>query len=168
MMCGRAPLLVRKRRLPQKPPASLKLFFSSKTPDLRTRASTPEQFKPCCVRRALIQRRKERAKRRHPPQAERTNASGVRRRRMLENARAKKRRLNPAWGQRRNFGELNGRGRCVHQWRFNSVIVAARGDHRHNAIVLDATSILVDALVELRGSTQGERPEKPYGNQCRD
>src|SRR5438094_3606636 len=74
MMCGRAPLLVRKRRLPQKPPASLKLFFSSKAPDLETRAATPEQFKPCCVRRALIQRRKERAKRRYPPQAERINA----------------------------------------------------------------------------------------------
>jgi len=83
---------------------------------------------------------------------------------MLENACAEKRRLNPAWGQRRNFGELNGRGRCVHQWRLNSVIVAARGDHRHRAIVLDATSILVDALVELRGSTQGERPKECRGN----
>ena len=72
---------------------------------------------------------------------------------MLENARAKKRRLNPAWGQRRNFGEMNGRGRCVYQWRLNSLIVAARGDHRHRTIVLDATSILVDAPVELRGST---------------
>jgi hypothetical protein len=42
----------------------------------------------------------------------------------------------------------------------SSMIVAARGDHRHRAIVLDATSIVVDALVELRGSTQRERPKE--------
>src|SRR5439155_20782295 len=106
MMCGRAPLLVRKRRLPQKPPASLKLFFSSKTPDLETRASTPEQFKPCCVRRALIQRRKERAKRRYPLKAERINASGVRGRRMLENECAKERRRNPDRIERQNLRQL--------------------------------------------------------------
>src|SRR6266496_3714420 len=168
MMCGRAPLLVRKRRLPQKPPASLKLFFSSKTPDLETRASTPDQFKPCCVRRALIQRRKERAKRRYPPQAERINASGVRWRRVLENACAKKRRLNPTRSQRRNFGKLMRLDRCADQRRMSSMIVAAGGDHGDRAVVLDAIRIVVDALVELRGSTQGERPEKPYGNQCSD
>ena len=31
-----------------------KIIFFIKTPDLETRASTPEQFKPCCVRRAMI------------------------------------------------------------------------------------------------------------------
>jgi len=41
-----------------------------------------------------------------------------------------------------------------------SVIVAAGGDHGDRAGVLDATSMLVDALVELRGSTQGERPKE--------
>src|SRR5205814_1791210 len=90
------------------------------------------------------------------------------RRRMLENACAKKRRLNPARGQRRNFGKLNGRGRCADQRRISSMIVAARGDHGHSAVVLGPIRILVHALVELRGSTQGECPEKPYGNQCRD
>ena len=85
-------------------------------------------------------------------------------RRVLEDARAKERRLNPARGQRRNIGELKRRDGCAYQRRMSSVIVAARGDHRHRAIVLDATSILVDALVELRGSTQGERPEKCRGD----
>ena len=35
----------------------------------------------------------------------------------------------------------------------SNVIVAARGDHRHRAIVFDTIRILVDALVQLRGST---------------
>src|SRR5213078_390132 len=104
----RAALLARKRSPAGKPPALPKYFFSFKTPDLRTRASTPEQFKPCCVRRALIQRRKERAKRRHPPQAERTNASGVRRRRMLENACAEKRCCNPDRIESGNLRRLYG------------------------------------------------------------
>src|SRR5205809_4701515 len=69
-----AALLARKRSPAGKSPALPKFVFSFKAPDLKTRASTPEQLKPCCVRRALIQRRKERAKRRYPPQAERINA----------------------------------------------------------------------------------------------
>src|SRR6266699_2410334 len=103
MMYGWAPPPARRRLPTGKSPALPKYFFSSKTPDLETRASTPEQFKPCCVRRALIQRRKERTRRRYPPEAERINASGVRWRRVLENACAKKWRLNPALDQRRNF-----------------------------------------------------------------
>src|SRR5436305_10148439 len=74
MSWKRTALLARKRSPAGKSPALPKYFFSFKTPDLETRASTPEQFKLCCVRRALIQRRKERAKRRYPPQAERINA----------------------------------------------------------------------------------------------
>ena len=48
------------------------------------------------------------------------------------------------------------------------MIVTARCDHRHRAIVLSTIRILVDALVQLRGSTQDERPKKPYGNERRD
>ena len=87
---------------------------------------------------------------------------------MLENACAKKRRLNPAGSQRRNFRKLNGRKRHADQWRMSSMIVAARCDHCRCAIVLDATCILVDALMQLRGSTQRERPKKPYGDEGRD
>src|SRR5436305_1736708 len=110
----RAALLARKRSPAGKSPALPKYLFSFKTPDLKTRASTPEQFEPCCVRRALIQRRKERAKRRYPPQAERTNASGVRGRRMLENACAKKRCCNPDRIESRNLQRLYGSRRRNH------------------------------------------------------
>src|SRR6266853_626912 len=48
--------------------------------------------------------------------------------RMLEDACAKKRRLNPAWGQRRNFGKLNGRGRCADKWYMSNVLVTPRRD----------------------------------------
>ena len=89
-------------------------------------------------------------------------------RRMLENACAKKRRLNPAGSQRRNFRKLNGRKRHTDQWRMSSMIVAARCDHCRCAIVLDATCILVDALMQLRGSTERERPKKRSGNEGRD
>jgi hypothetical protein len=82
------------------------------------------------------------------------------RRRMLEDARAKKRRLNPARGQRRNFGKLNGRHRSTNQGRMSSMVVAARGDHRYRAIVFDAARILVEALMQLRGGTQRERPKE--------
>src|SRR5437773_2093234 len=164
----RAALLARKRSPAGKPPALPKYFFSFKPPDLKTRASTPQQFKPCCVRRALIQRRKERAKRRYPPQAEGTNASGVRWRRVLEKACAKKRRLNPARDQRRNFGKLNGLDRCADQQRMSSMIVASRGDHGDRAGVLDTIRVAVHALVQLRRSTQRKRAEKCRGNTCRD
>ena len=87
-----------------------------------------------------------------------------RRRRVLENASAKKRRLDPLRSQRRNFGKVNGRHRHADQWRMSSMIVTAGGDHRHRAVVLDAVRILVDALMQLRGSTQRERPEKCHGD----
>ena len=87
---------------------------------------------------------------------------------MLENAGAKKRRLNPARGQRRNFGKLNGRGRCANQWQVSSMIVAARCDHGRRAIVLGTIRILVDALVQLRRNTERQRPEKSDGNANRN
>jgi hypothetical protein len=87
---------------------------------------------------------------------------------MLEDACAKKRRLNPARGQRRNFGKLNGRHRSTDQGRMSSMIVAARCNHRYRAIVFDATRILVEALMQLRGGTQRERPEKCRENANRN
>ena len=48
------------------------------------------------------------------------------------------------------------------------MIVTAGGDHCRRAIVLNTIRILVDALVQLRGSTQRERPEKRYGDEYRD
>ena len=69
---------------------------------------------------------------------------------MLENACAKKRRLNPAQGPRRNFRKLKNQGSCADQRRMSSVIVAGGSDHRHRAIVLGAIRFLVDTLMQLR------------------
>jgi len=88
----------------------------------------------------------------------------ARRRRVLEDARAEKRRLNPARGQRRNYGKLNRRNGGSDERRMSSMIIITRRNHRRCAAVLDATRVRVDALMQLRGSTQRKRPEKPYGN----
>jgi len=56
----------------------------------------------------------------------------------------------------------------AHQWRMSGMIVIPRGDHCRRAIVLDTIRILVDALVQLRGSAQRERPEKCRGNEGGD
>jgi len=50
----------------------------------------------------------------------------------------------------------------------SNVIVVARGNHGRRTIVLDTIRIRVDALMQLRSSTQCERPEKTYGNECCD
>ena len=88
----------------------------------------------------------------------------ARRRRVFENARAKKRRFDPLRSQRRNFERVNDWGECADQWRMSGMIVAAGGDHCRCAIVLDAIRVLVGALVQLRRSTQRERPEKCRGD----
>src|SRR5438093_3974591 len=131
----REALLARKRLPAGKSPALPKQFFSFKTPELKTRASTPEQFKPCCVRRALIQRRKERAKRRYPLKAERINASGVRGRRMLENECAKERRRNPDRIERQNLRKLYGSRRRNHQGHSGGVMTTAGSDQRNRAFM---------------------------------
>ena len=85
-------------------------------------------------------------------------------RRVLENARAEKRRFDPLRSQRRNFRKVNGRDRCADQRRMSDMIVTAGGDHCRHAVVLYKIRILVHALVQLRGSTQGERPKKSRTN----
>ena len=87
---------------------------------------------------------------------------------MLEDVSAKKWRLNPARGQRRNFGKLNGREGCAEQRYISSMIVAARCEHRHRAVVLDTIRVRVNALVQFRGRTQRERPEKRARNEDRE
>ena len=87
---------------------------------------------------------------------------------MLENACAKKQQFDPLRSQRRNFRKLIGRNGCAEQRHMSSVIVAARRHHRNRAAVIDAVRVCVDALVQLRGSAQRERPEKCHGDKCRD
>jgi hypothetical protein len=42
----------------------------------------------------------------------------------------------------------------------SGVIVTARGDHCHGAVVIHAIRVRMDALVQLRGSAQRKRAEK--------
>ena len=92
----------------------------------------------------------------------------MRGRRVLENARAKKRRFDPLRGQRRNFGKLSRGNRCADQRWVSGVIVAARRNHCRCATVLDAIRVCVKALVQLRGRTQRKRPEKRSGDANRN
>ena len=50
----------------------------------------------------------------------------------------------------------------------SSMIVTAGRNHRRCAVVLDAIRILVDPLVQLRGNTERERPEKSRANANRN
>ena len=50
----------------------------------------------------------------------------------------------------------------------SDMIVTARGDHGRDAAVLDPVCVLVDALVQLRGNTQRERPKKCSANTNRN
>jgi len=86
------------------------------------------------------------------------------RRCVLEDARAKKRRFDPLRSQRRNCGKVNGRNRYADQWRVRRMIVVSRGDHCRRAAVLDPIRICVKALMQLRRSTQRERPDKCRGD----
>jgi hypothetical protein len=87
---------------------------------------------------------------------------------MLEDARAKKWRLDPLRSQRRNFGKVNGRSRSAHQWRMSGMIVVARGDHCRRAAVLNSIRICVKAVMQLRRGTQRERPDKCRENANRN
>src|SRR5207247_10067667 len=99
------PLPARKRLLQAEPPARLKLFCSSKTPDSKASAKSPSEF---CVLHALIQRREERTERRCPHEAVEIKELGVRRRRMREGMRAKNERRNRRGAERRYFRGSNG------------------------------------------------------------
>ena len=79
---------------------------------------------------------------------------------MRENVRAKKKWLNPNRAQCQNSRKLDRRSRGAYQWQMRGVIVIPRGDHCRGAIVLDAIRVGVDALMQLRGSTQRQRAEK--------
>ena len=88
--------------------------------------------------------------------------------RMLEDACAKKRRLNPAWGQRRNFGKLNGRGRCADKWYMSNVLVTPRRDQRNHTNVFAAIRIRVNARVQLRRDATEKCPRERCENDSRD
>ena len=70
-----------------------------------------------------------------------------RRWRVLENACAKKRRLDPLRSQRRNFGKMNGWQLCTDQWRLRGMIITASRNQRNRASVIAAVRISVNARV---------------------
>src|SRR2546430_8433432 len=71
-------------------------------------------------------------------------------RRMLENVRAKERRLNPARAQRRNFGKLNGGSPWADPPRTRDLIVIFPDQHPPRAGVPRAHFILVHAPLPPR------------------
>ena len=87
---------------------------------------------------------------------------------MLENACAKKRRLDPLRSQRRNFGKMNGWQLCTDQWRLRGMIITASRNQRNRASVIAAVRISVNARVQLRRNTQEQRPEKRCGDEGRN
>jgi len=84
---------------------------------------------------------------------------GACRRRVFENTRQQKQRLDPEWSQLRNF-EFVGRDRRADQQRDRRMIEITGGNERDRARVIDAIRIGVKALVELRRNAQRQRPEK--------
>jgi len=95
----------------------------------------------------LIQRHKERTERRCPHEAGGINGSGVRRRRVRKDVRAKKERLNPRGAQRRDFGKSNGKLWRADERGLSSVIIAAGRDHRNCTSMIGAGCIGVNAPV---------------------
>jgi hypothetical protein len=95
----------------------------------------------------LIQRRKERAKRRYPPQTARINASGAYRRRVREDVRAKKERLHPSGAECRDLRKAGFELRRIDQWRLRGMIITASRNQCNGASVIGAICISVNARV---------------------
>ena len=111
---------------------------------------------------------KERTRRRYPLARERISGSGVGRRCVRENVRAKKERLDPGRAEWRNLRELNAGLRRPDEGRMRRVIVVASRDQCNGASVIAAVRINVNARVQLRRNTQHERPEKRRGDKGRN
>ena len=90
---------------------------------------------------------KERTERRYPLARERISGSGVHGRRVREDVRAKKERLDPGRSQRRDLGELNVELRRTDERRMRSVIIAATRNQRNGASMIAAVRISVNARV---------------------
>ena len=80
--------------------------------------------------------------------------------RVLEDAPAKKRRLNPDRVQRPDVRKLNGGSRGGDERRGRGVIIVAGRDKRDRAFMMRVLRIRMDALVQLRGNREDERAGK--------
>ena len=72
-----------------------------------------------------------------------------RRRRVLENASEKKRRLDPLWSQSQNWRRLIDEGRYADERNGWRMIVVAGGNHRNCANVIPSICVPMNALVQL-------------------
>jgi len=87
---------------------------------------------------------------------------------VLENGGDEKDWLNPAWTQHGNI-EFAKRNRRSDQQRIRRrVMIVSGGDECGGAGVLDLIRIRMDALMQLRGRTEGQCPEKSRGSKDRD
>jgi len=75
-------------------------------------------------------------------------------RRVLENARVEKRRLDPLRSQSRNCRKLRDWNGSVDERRNGTVIVVAGSNERYRARVVYTICIAVDAFVQLRRDAQ--------------
>lgn len=111
------------------------IAFIQRTPDSIDWAKS----RPTTLRSAqLIQRREKRTEHRCPLEAGTINGSGVRRRRVREDVRAEKKRLDPNAFSDRSLSESNLRLRSDDERRLSSVLIAAGRDQCDCATVLDA------------------------------
>lgn len=90
---------------------------------------------------------KERTERRYPLAREESAVSGVGRRRVCEDVRAKKERVDPGRAERRDAGELNARLRRRDQGRIRRVVIAPSRNQRNSARMIAAVCISMNARV---------------------
>jgi hypothetical protein len=82
------------------------------------------------------------------------------RRRVREDVRVEEERLNPSGGQRRDSAKLFNGVRRTDERGLRSMIIVAGGNQCDCATVINSIGVWMNPLVELRGSTQGERPKE--------
>ena len=94
------------------------------------------------------------------PERGQAGCLGERRRRVLKNAGAKKRRCDPNRVERRNLSPLHRRLREGNQDWCVALLAFARGDQRNGAFVVTGRGILMRAFVRLRGHGQKNRQKQ--------
>lgn len=93
---------------------------------------------------------------------------GERRRRVLENARAEKRRCDPDRAQRRDETKLKGGDRRHDKGPRRRLLITAGADQRNGAFMLSDLCVGVDPFVPTRRDAERKRREKRHAYPARD
>lgn len=93
---------------------------------------------------------------------------GERRRRVLENARAEKRRGDPDRAQRRDETKLKGGDRRYDKGPRRRLLITAGTDQRNGAFMLSEFRVGVDEFVPTRRDAERKRREKRHAYPARD